>query len=65
MILDKYMLRPTPVKQLLDTESKSYLSDKSIIEKALKSANGERFKALWQGYWTDGQTFPAERPNAR
>jgi putative DNA primase/helicase len=49
MILDKYMLRPTPVKQLLDTESQSYLSDKSVIEKALKSANGERFKALWQG----------------
>ena len=49
MILDKYMLRPAPVKQLLDTESKSYLSDKSVIEKALKSANGERFKALWQG----------------
>ncbi len=49
MILDKYMLRPTPVKQLLDTESQSYLSDKSVIEKALKSANRERFKALWQG----------------
>lgn len=49
MILDKYMLRPTTVKQLLDTESQSYLSDKSVIEKALKSANGERFKALWQG----------------
>ena len=49
MILDKYMLRPTPVKQLLDTESQSYLSDKSVIEKGLKSANGEKFKALWQG----------------
>jgi putative DNA primase/helicase len=49
MILDKYMLRPTPVKQLVDIESQSYLSDKSVIEKALKSANGERFKALWQG----------------
>jgi type I restriction enzyme M protein len=49
MILDKYMLRPTPVKQILDTESQSYLSDKSVIEKALKSANGEKFKALWEG----------------
>jgi putative DNA primase/helicase len=49
MILDKYMLRPTPVKQILDRESQSYLSDKSVIKKALKSANGERFKALWQG----------------
>jgi putative DNA primase/helicase len=49
MILDKYMLRPAPVKQLVDIESQSYLSDKSVIEKALKSANGERFKALWQG----------------
>jgi putative DNA primase/helicase len=49
MILDKYMLRPTPVKQILDAESQSYLSDMSVIEKALKSANGEKFKALWQG----------------
>jgi putative DNA primase/helicase len=49
MILDKYMLRPTPVKQLVDIESQSYLSDKSVIEKAFKSVNGERFKALWQG----------------
>ena len=49
MILDKYMLRPAPVRQLLDTESQSYLSDKSVIEKALKSVNGGRFKALWQG----------------
>jgi putative DNA primase/helicase len=53
MILDKYMLRPAPVKQLLDTESQSYLSDKSVIEKALKSANGEKFKALWEGDTSD------------
>lgn len=59
MILDKYMLRPTPVKQILDRESQSYLSDKSVIEKALKSANGERFNALWQGD-TSGYALPVK-----
>lgn len=48
MILEKYMLRPNTVKQLPNIESQSYLSDKSVIEKALKSANGARFKSLWQ-----------------
>ena len=33
MILDKYMLRPAPVRQLLDTESQSYLSDKSVLRR--------------------------------
>ena len=49
MMLDKYKLRPNPVKQLPNIESQSYLSDKSVIEKASKSVNGGRFKALWQG----------------
>ncbi|WP_341302430.1 phage/plasmid primase, P4 family [Lysinibacillus sp. FSL H8-0500] len=59
MVLDKYMLRPNPVKQLPDIESQSYLSDKSVIEKAVKSANGERFKALWQGD-TSSYASPSE-----
>ncbi|WP_231638375.1 phage NrS-1 polymerase family protein [Rubeoparvulum massiliense] len=59
MVLDKYMLRPNPVKQLSCTESQSYLSDTSVIEKASKLAGGDKFKALWQGD-TSGYASPSE-----
>ncbi len=48
-ILDKYMLRPVPVKEFSGVEGHSYLSDASVIERATSSVNGEKFKALWQG----------------
>lgn len=47
-ILDKYMRKPVVApnpKKVIG----SYLSDESIIEKASKSKQGEKFSALWNG----------------
>lgn len=47
-VLDKYMLRPQKVDSSV-APAKSYLSDKSVIDRACASANGEKFKRLWSG----------------
>jgi putative DNA primase/helicase len=49
-MLDKYMQRPMPVRNEKSiAESRSFLSDKSVVEKASTALNGEKFKALWDG----------------
>lgn len=50
IVLDKYMQRPAlkPMEAPV-SESRSFLSDESVIEKASSAANGEKFKALWRG----------------
>ena len=53
-ILDKYMIRPDikPISSVV-TGGQSYLSDESVIEKALKTPRGQKFQKLWQGDTSD------------
>lgn len=55
-LLGRYMQRPDVNKTAESTESKSFLSDASVIEKAGLSATGEKFKALWEG---DVSAYPS------
>ncbi|MGV3003825.1 phage NrS-1 polymerase family protein [Aerococcus urinaeequi] len=47
--LEVFMMRLSTVTPNDVDESISYLSDESVIEKANKSVNGEKFKKLWNG----------------
>lgn len=47
-ILDKYMQKPVVAPNPQKVVG-SYLSDESIIEKAAKSKQGEKFRSLWNG----------------
>lgn len=47
--LEVFMKRPSTVRQNDLDEAVSYLSDESVIEKASKSVNSEKFKKLWNG----------------
>lgn len=47
-ILDKYMRKPQVVKNTQKPIG-SYLSDESVVEKAMKAKQGEKFNALWNG----------------
>lgn len=47
--LEVFMKRPSTVRQNDVDEAVSYLSDESVIEKASKSVNLEKFKKLWKG----------------
>jgi len=58
-ILNEHMVRPKPVRQAVDWETESYLTDESVLEKASASLNGEKFKALWNGDLT-GYAFHSE-----
>jgi len=50
IVLDKYMLRPVAAKPRENNPAfRSYLSDESVIEKALNAINGEKFSDLWAG----------------
>ncbi|NLL78259.1 MAG: nucleoside triphosphatase, partial [Clostridiales bacterium] len=54
---DKYMLRPTPMKQYCAEDVPgSYLSDEFVIEKATNSKQGEKFRSLWNGEIPDGKS---------
>jgi putative DNA primase/helicase len=57
MLLDRYMQRPKVNKAISKENSSSYLSDKSVIEKASASATGSKFKALWEG---DISSYPSQ-----
>lgn len=57
MLLDRYMQRPKVNKAISKENSSSYLSDKSVIEKASASATGSKFKALWGG---DISSYPSQ-----
>lgn len=48
-ILDEYMVAPKPVRQAVDWETESYLTDESVLEQASVSMNGKKFEALWNG----------------
>lgn len=48
-LLDTHMKRPQPVNINPPTERDSYLSDDSVIEKAMNAANGAKFQKLWTG----------------
>ena len=54
-ILDKYMIRPTSKKPVASVENSgnSYLSDESVVEKALNTPRGEKFQKLWHGDTSD------------
>lgn len=56
-LLDRYMQRPEISKTIENAESKSFLSDASVIEKAGLSATGQKFKALWDG---DISAYPSQ-----
>ena len=47
--LEVFMKRPSTVRQNDVDEAVSYLSDESVIEKASKSVNREKFRKLWNG----------------
>ncbi|MGX7076860.1 phage NrS-1 polymerase family protein [Globicatella sanguinis] len=47
--LETFMKRPFTIRQNDLDEAVSYLSDESVIEKASKSVNRDKFKKLWSG----------------
>lgn len=49
MLLDTHMKRPQPVNINPPIESDRYLSDESVMEKAMNAANGVKFHNLWTG----------------
>lgn len=48
-LLDTHMKRPQPVSKCSLPEQDSFLSDESVVEKAMKAMNGEKFGRLWCG----------------
>ena len=48
-VLEKYMVKPVKVKSQKTAAPGSYLSDESIISKAMASKQSKKFKALWNG----------------
>ena len=55
VVLEKYMKRPEK-KKVHMTAPGNYLSDKSVLERASSSKQGEKFKALWNGSIPDGKS---------
>lgn len=56
--MDTYMKKPVNSKQAADPTG-SFLSDTSVIERALGSASGEKFRKLWSGD-TEGYASESE-----
>lgn len=48
-LLDTHMKRPQSVSKCPLPEQDSFLSDESVVEKAMKAMNGEKFGRLWNG----------------
>ena len=47
-LLDTHMKRKQPLNMInTELERDSYLSDESVLEKAMNAVNGEKFKKLW------------------
>jgi len=58
ILLDDYMLRPAPLLDMSDvTQGDSHLTDEQVIEKAMSSKNGDKFRKVWHG---DTSDFPSE-----
>jgi putative DNA primase/helicase len=54
-VLDKYMKKANKPKTALITPG-SYLSDESVLEKAASSKQADKFNALWNGQFPDGES---------
>lgn len=54
--LEKYMVRTVKAQKPETTAPGSYLSDESLISKAIASKQGKKFKALWNGGIPDGKS---------
>lgn len=50
------MVKPVSTKTQKATAPGSYLSDESIISKAMASKQGEKFRALWNGTILEGKS---------
>jgi len=48
-VLEKYMVKPVQLQLVKREVPGSYLSDESVIAKALASKQGEKFRSLWEG----------------
>lgn len=54
-VLNKYMRKSIVIKNMCKPIG-SYLSDESVVEKAMNSKQGEKFKALWNGEFKTSQS---------
>ena len=61
-LLDTHMKRPIPKASAEMMERDSYLSDESVLDKALNAKNGEKFKRLWEG---DITGYPSQSEQIR
>jgi len=52
-VLETFMKRSTPLKGNT-IEPVSYLTDEQVLDHAMKSESGEKFKALFEGRWQEG-----------
>ena len=48
-VLDRYMRRSIDWIYTEPSKAKSYLTDESVLKKALKSSSGDKLKRLWSG----------------
>ena len=55
-VLDKYMVKPVVILDMNREVPGSYLSDASVISKAMASKQGEKFSYLWEGNIPVGST---------
>lgn len=55
-VLEKYMAKPEVNQSIVKAVPGSYLSDDSVISKALTSNQGEKFSALWNGNIPDDKS---------
>lgn len=55
-ILDKYMVKPVQLQEVTRVVPGSFLSDESVIAKALASKQGEKFRSLWEGNIPEGMS---------
>ena len=46
--MDKYMGKPEPIESKVEAPG-SFLSDESVLSKAMNATNGEKFRKLWEG----------------
>ena len=55
-VLEKYMVKPAVILDMNREVPGSYLSDESVISKAMASKQGEKFRSLWEGNIPVGST---------
>ena len=53
-VLDTFMKRKNRIESGSSVEPVSYLTDEQVIEHALSSESGDKFKALMEGRWEEG-----------